>query len=97
MQATPSALLFIIPVCSAVLLYIRLSAQLASRSLHSEFPDKSPRPIISYVAFLSFGILSVVAGSLGLAACTAEHHGVRHPSLEASEQVVVALIEFERM
>src|ERR1700683_1321152 len=96
MQAIPSVLFFIIPVFSVILLYIRLSARYASRSFPAESRDRSSRPVLSYIAFLSFGILSVISGSLGLAECIFESRGNRHSSLDAGEHVVVALIKFER-
>jgi hypothetical protein len=92
MQAIPPVLLFNIPVFSVILWYIHLSTQYASRSENSESRIKSSRPLVSHLAFFSFGVLSVIAGSLGLAACTL---GAHHSSLEASESVVVALIKCE--
>jgi hypothetical protein len=51
--------------------------------------------LISYFAFFSLGILSIIAGSLGLAACTLDRLGTCHSSLEVGERVVVALIKYQ--
>jgi uncharacterized membrane protein YkvI len=95
MQAIPSTLFFIVPIISVILLCVRLSAQYASKSLHSDSRDRSPRPLLAYFAFCSFGVLSAVAGSLGLAAYTLERHQSDHSSLETGQRVVVALIKYE--
>jgi hypothetical protein len=95
MQAIPPALFFVVPVFSVILLYIRLSAQsAASRSSKPESCDAVSRPLVAYFAHVSFSILSVIAGSLGMAASTLEHPGARYVSLDAGEHIVVALIKY---
>ena len=95
MQAIPSTLFFIIPVFSVILLCIRPSAQQQPRSSPSEPRDKFPRPLLSYFAFFSFGVLSALVGSLGLAAFTLESRGVSYSSLESGKRVIVTLIKYE--
>jgi uncharacterized membrane protein YkvI len=95
MQAIPPALFFIVPVFSVILLYIRLSAQFAAfRSSKPESGDTVSRPLVAYFAYVSFGILSVIAGSLGIAASTLEHSGTRYANLDAGGRIVVALIKY---
>jgi hypothetical protein len=95
MQAIPSGLFFIVPVFSVILLYIRLSARFAAfRSSKPESGDTVSRPLVAYFAYVSFGILSVIAGSLGIAASTLEHSGTRYANLDAGGRIVVALIKY---
>ena len=96
MQAIPPALFFVVPVFSVILLYIRLSPQ-STASTKPESCDTLSRPLIACFAYVSFGILSVIAGSLGIAASTlSEHPGVRYVNLEAGGHIVVALIKYGR-
>jgi hypothetical protein len=95
MQAIPSTLFFIIPVFSLILLCIRLSAQQQPKSSSSEPRDRFPRPLLSYFAFFSFGVLSAFVGSLGLAAFTLESRGMSHSSLESGKRVIITLIKYQ--
>jgi hypothetical protein len=96
LQVIPSALFFIVPVFSAILLYSRLLTQsAASKSRTPESRDIVSRPLVAYFAYVSFGILSMVAGALGIAASTYERHGAYYASLDAGGRVIVALIKYE--
>jgi len=95
MQVIPPTLFFAVPVFSMILLYIRVSTQFTPRSSNPESRDKFSRPLVSYFAFLSFGVFTVIAGSLGLAACILKSRGAGYTSLDAGEHVIVALIKYE--
>lgn len=92
MNPSSSALFLLVPFVSVYLIFQRVSSQSARRSSQNDSPPMYSRSIASVFVFLSLGLLSIVIGSLGLAACFDKTH---RSALNTGKEVVVTVIQFE--